>query len=130
MWFGGVAFNLQPKKVLLADANIHRIKFYNDIKTQQINPNLVKEFLEENGNLLKEKGAKYYYQVRERFNQNSNSLELLFLNHSCFNGVMRFNQRGKFNVPYCKKDQRFSQSYITKIVNQVTAVAKIIYSNS
>ena len=114
---GVVAFNLQPKKALLADANIHIINFYNDIKTQQINPNLVKEFLEENGNLLKEKGANYYYQVRERFNQNPNSLYFLFLNRSCFNGVMRFNQLGKFNVPYCKKDQRFAHSYITKIVN-------------
>ena len=39
---GVVAFNLQPKKALLADANIHIINFYNDLKTQQINPNLVK----------------------------------------------------------------------------------------
>ncbi|WP_151696320.1 DNA adenine methylase [Microcystis aeruginosa] len=35
-----------------------------------------------------------------------------------------------FNLqPNCKKDQRFAQSYITKIVNQVTAVAKIIYNS-
>lgn len=126
---GVVAFNLQPKKALLSDTNIHIINFYNDLKTQKINPNLVKDFLEENGILLKEKGATYYYQVRERFNQNPNSLDFLFLNRSCFNGVMRFNQQGKFNVPYCKKDQRFAQSYITKIVNQVTAVAKIIYNS-
>jgi DNA adenine methylase len=126
---GVVAFNLQPKKALLADANIHIINFYNDLKTQQINPNLVKEFLEENGNLLQEKGAEYYYQVRTRFNAYPNSLDFLFLNRSCFNGVMRFNQQGKFNVPYCKKDQRFSKSYITKIVNQVTAVTKIIYNS-
>lgn len=43
---GVVAFNLQPKKALLADANIHIINFYNDLKNQQINPNLVKEFLD------------------------------------------------------------------------------------
>lgn len=42
---------------------------------------------------------------------------------------MRFNKRGKFNVPYCKKDERFSRSYITKIVNQIGAIDTIIHEN-
>lgn len=33
--------------------------------------------------------------------------------------MMRFNSKWWFNVPYCKKDNRFAKSYITKIVNQV-----------
>src|SRR5262249_10181055 len=48
----------------------------------------------------------------------------LFLNRSCFNGVMRFNGKGAFNVPFGHKPNRFSQSYITKIVNQVAWVAR------
>jgi DNA adenine methylase len=32
---------------------------------------------------------------------------------------MRFNQKGLFNVPFCRKPNRFSQAYVTKIVNQV-----------
>ena len=32
------------------------------------------------------------------------------------------NKFGKFNVPYCHKPQRFSKSYVTKIVNQVRYV--------
>ena len=39
---------------------------------------------------------------------------------------MRFNRRDKFNVPYCHKDSRFAQAYITKIVNQVRSVAEIV----
>jgi DNA adenine methylase len=42
---GVVAFNLQPQKALLADANIHIINFYNELKMRQVNSNLVKEFL-------------------------------------------------------------------------------------
>jgi DNA adenine methylase len=32
---------------------------------------------------------------------------------------MRFNKQGQFNVPFCRKPQRFSPAYITKICNQV-----------
>jgi DNA adenine methylase len=64
--------------------------------------------------------------IRERFNAAPNSLDFLFLNRSCFNGVMRFNQKGKFNVPYCHKSERFSQSYITKIANQVSGIQQVL----
>jgi DNA adenine methylase len=33
--------------------------------------------------------------------------------------MIRFNKKNGFNVPYGHKPQRFSKSYITKIVNQV-----------
>lgn len=33
--------------------------------------------------------------------------------------MIRFNKSGEYNTPYCRKDGRFSPSYITKIINQV-----------
>ena len=39
---------------------------------------------------------------------------------------MRFNQRGKFNVPFCHKTERFAQAYVTKITNQVRSVERIL----
>lgn len=124
-----VAFNIKPKTALLCDTNIHIIDFYNSIKRKYLTPIVVREFLYENGRILSEKGEEYYYTVRDRFNKSPNSLDFLFLNRSCFNGVMRFNRYGKFNVPYCHKKERFAQAYITKIANQVKAVSEVI-SNS
>lgn len=124
-----VAFNIKPKRALLCDTNIHIIGLYNDIKKENITSKIAREFLYENGKILSEKGEDYYYEVRERFNKSPSSLDFLFLNRSCFNGVMRFNRHGKFNVPYCHKKDRFAQAYITKIVNQINAVS-IIIANS
>jgi DNA adenine methylase len=39
---------------------------------------------------------------------------------------MRFNSKGGFNVPFCRKPNRFAQSLITKITNQVANISQII----
>jgi DNA adenine methylase Dam len=54
------------------------------------------------------------------------SLDFIFLNRSCFNGVMRFNRQGRFNVPYCHKKDRFAQAYVTKIINQIRRIGEVI----
>jgi DNA adenine methylase len=62
---------------------------------------------------LRTEGEPYYYLVHDHFKANPTSLDFLFLNRSCFNGVTRFNRSGKFNVPYGHKPQRFAQAYVT-----------------
>jgi DNA adenine methylase len=116
---GVVGFNVRPKKAIFSDTNPHIINFYNNIKEKKISASTVRSFLESEGEKLKTEGEKHYYNVRERFNDKFSSLDFLFLNRSCFNGVIRFNKKGKFNVPFCRKEERFSKAYITKIVNQV-----------
>jgi len=128
MGTGVVAFNIKPKKAVLADTNPHLINFYNSLKNDIITPNIVRAFLEEEGKKL-ETIEDYYYQVRDRFNQYHNPLDFLFINRAGFNGMIRFNSKGKHNVPFCKKPQRFSKAYITKIVNQVDYVYKLIKRN-
>jgi DNA adenine methylase len=121
-----VALNVQPKRALLCDTNPHIIQLYQDIQKGHITPANVKSFLTEEGVKLKAQGEPYYYIVRERFNAMPSSLDFLFLNRSCFNGVMRFNRSGKFNVPYCHKPERFAQAYVTKITNQVRQIAQVV----
>src|SRR5665213_3012944 len=121
-----VALNVQPKKALLSDSNIHIIRLYQEIQNGNLTPAIAKSFLAEEGNKLRTEGEAYYYAVRERFNARPTSLDFLFLNRSCFNGVMRFNRSGKFNVPYGHKAGRFAQAYVTKITNQIRRISEVI----
>lgn len=126
---GVVGFNLAPKNAVFSDLNPHLINFYNGLKNNDFNSNDVKSFLTtEGGKLLVDE--KYYYEVRERFNKDSSPLDFLFLSRSCFNGMMRFNKKGKFNVPFCKKPTRFAQAYVTKITNQVLWLEKSMKENN
>ena len=124
MGSGVVALNLAPPRAILADTNEHIVRLYRGIFDGEISAGMVRTHLEENGKILLQAGGEYYYEVRQRFNDTGSSLDFLFLNRSCFNGVMRFNGKGKFNVPFCHKPDRFAKSYVTKIVNQVNWMAR------
>ncbi|MBV7270536.1 DNA adenine methylase [Winogradskyella luteola] len=126
MGTGVVAFNIRPKKALLCDSNPHLISFYKAVQNKEITSSIVRNFLNEEGQKLLETEGEYYYTVRNRFNERGNPLDFLFLSRSCFNGMMRFNKKGGFNVPFCKKPNRFAQALVTKITNQVENISKII----
>lgn len=126
MGSGVVGFNVEPNHAIFADTNPHIIEFYNQIKSGVITPSSVREFLEREGKLLEQGDDEYYYAVRARFNKEHSPLDFLFLNRSCFNGMIRFNKSYEFNVPYGHKPQRFAKAYITKIVNQVAHVSELL----
>ena len=127
---GVVGFNIAPSNAIFADINPHIINFYQQIQDGMITPYIVRDFLENEGSKLAKRDSEYYLEVRERFNEKHSALDFLFLNRSCFNGMMRFNKENKFNVPYCHKRERFSKAYVTKIVNQVANVEALIKRNN
>ncbi|HEX7379769.1 MAG TPA: Dam family site-specific DNA-(adenine-N6)-methyltransferase [Pirellulales bacterium] len=120
------AFNVRPQRALLCDSNAHIIRFYSDIQSGSLTSGMVREYLFREGGRLKREGEDVFYEIRDQFNREPSSLAFLFLNRACFNGVMRFNRKGKFNVPFCRKPERFAQAYITKIANQVSMCARIL----
>lgn len=127
---GVVAFNSGFKEAILGDTNPHIINFYTGIQAGTITPSNVKFFLETEGEKLstaEENGYAYFRIVRDRFNKNFSPFDLLFLSRTGFNGMMRFGGKGNWNIPFCKKPNRFSPSYITKIVNQVSRVKAVIH---
>ena len=126
MGSGVVAFNIRPRRALLADSNPHLIAFYQAIADGVVTPSATRRFLEREGAELLRSDGESYYTARERFNRLHDPLDFLFLNRSCFNGLIRFNRKGEFNVPFCHKPNRFAQAYITKICNQVKAVAETL----
>lgn len=119
MGSGVVGFNFNAKNALFCDINPHLINFYLSIKNEEVTSAITRNFLEKEGKTLSEKGQEHYYYIRDRFNKTGNSLDFLFLNRSCFNGMIRFNSKLEFNVPFGHKPKRFSKAYITKITNQI-----------
>ena len=130
MGTGVVAFNIRPQNALLCDSNPHLINFYKALQNKEITSGLVKNYLTNEGEKLLNSNGEYYYVVRDRFNKDGNPLDFLFLSRSCFNGMMRFNKKGGFNVPFCRKPNRFAQALVTKISNQVDYISQIIDSGN
>lgn len=131
---GVVAFNSGYKKAVLNDTNPHIINFYKGVQQKKITAPLMKQYLEQEGKLLSKadnNGYEHYLKVRSRFNNKFLSGEFspydfIFLSRAGFNGMMRFGGKGNWNIPFCKKPDRFAQAYITKITNQVSTVSQII----
>ncbi len=124
-----MAFNAHIKQGVLSDSNPHIINFYRSIQSGKLNPGTVRHYLEREGDRLRNAandGYDHYRLIRSRFNTSHDPLDFLFLSRAGFNGMMRFNKSGGWNIPFCKKPDRFRQSYITKIVNQVKAASELL----
>jgi DNA adenine methylase len=102
---GSLFFSLQPQKAILSDFNNHLIDCFIYVRDYH---ELVASYLLEHkiNNSLE-----YYYKIRNDYNSSEPSAEqaarFIYLNKACFNGIFRVNQKGKFNVPYGKKDPPF-----------------------
>lgn len=132
MGSGVVGFNIAPEKAVFSDINPHLINFYRSIQSGEITSSKVRGYLESEAPKLAATPAdknSYYYTVRDRFNSNGSPLDFIFLQRSNFNGMMRFNKHGQYNVPFCRKPERFRPALITKIVNQVAWVEDLIHSH-
>ncbi|MEI6820488.1 MAG: Dam family site-specific DNA-(adenine-N6)-methyltransferase [Bacteroidota bacterium] len=126
---GVVAFNSGSKKAILNDTNPHIINFYKQVQNKTINAPLMRQYLEKEGELLRHadnNGYEHYLNVRKRFNSEFSPYDFIFLSRAGFNGMMRFGSKGNWNIPFCKKPDRFAQAYVTKIVNQLENVSQII----
>jgi DNA adenine methylase len=126
---GVVAFNSGFKSAILSDTNPHIINFYQSIKEGKITPSIARSYLEFEGENLRQaerNGYEHFNYIKHRFNENHSPLDFLFLSRAGFNGMMRFNKSGGWNIPFCQKPDRFNKSYITKIVNQIDFVSQIV----
>ncbi|NVJ67103.1 MAG: Dam family site-specific DNA-(adenine-N6)-methyltransferase [Gammaproteobacteria bacterium] len=96
---GGMAISLgiAPKNALLNDINPHIINFYESIRDGlKIELDMVNE-------------EAFYYDMREKFNNlikegkhltHESASIFYYLNRTGFNGLVRFNKSGLYNVPF------------------------------
>jgi DNA adenine methylase len=129
---GVVGFNSPLQgNFIVGDTNPHIINFYKQIQDGNITSESMRKYLQYESNLLMsadENGYSHYRLIRDRFNIEHNPYDFIFLSRAGFNGMMRFNGRGDWNIPFCKKPNRFAPAYITKICNQINSVSKVISS--
>ena len=128
---GAVLFELQPANALINDINKALINTYNIICNES------DAFLEAVNRLdeeMWEDGKKYYYSVREHYNdklmKSEYDVELaalfVFINKHCFNGLYRVNGKGLFNVPYNNSRRTSADENVIREVSKYLKGVKII----
>lgn len=127
---GVVGFNAPVGgRRVVGDSNPHIIRFYSALRDGSIAAKTMHEYLSREGALLRSadgEGYAHYREVKARFNASHAPCDFIFLSRAGFNGMMRFNRQGEWNIPFCKKPERFAPAYITKICNQTAAVARVL----
>jgi DNA adenine methylase len=122
-FFGGGAlfFHIEPKKSIINDINSKLMSFYSGIKSDFFN---IKEELSEIEKIYTENRKEFerlksktpnervnddnellYYQIRDMFNElsekkYSDASLYFFINKTAYSGMIRYNAKGEFNVPY------------------------------
>lgn len=122
-FFGGGAlfFHLEPKRAIINDINSKLIAFYLGVKdnfeTLKTELTEIEKLYVINRKKFEELKSKtpdervddenepIYYQIRDMFNdltekKYSDALLYFFINKTAYSGMIRYNAKGEFNVPY------------------------------
>lgn len=96
---GSLFLELQPRRAYLSDLNESLIRSFECVRAR---PGLVARYL--TGHAARN-SSDYYYDTRDRYNRartfsSAQAARFIYLNRTCYNGVFRVNQQGRFNVPY------------------------------
>ena len=98
-FFGGGAlyFHLKPSNGVINDVHQELIDFYTTVKKG--NTNEIIKFMDNHPN-----EENTYYQVRKYKpeTQIQNAQRFYYLRKTCYRGMLRYNSRGEFNIPYGK----------------------------
>jgi DNA adenine methylase len=122
-FFGGGAlyFHLEPKRAIINDINSKLIAFYVGVKNNysELRNELdrIEKIYEANrrqfdalkkqrpNERVEDRNEELYYQIRDMFNdltdkKYSDALLYFFINKTAYSGMIRYNSKGEFNVPF------------------------------
>jgi len=122
-FFGGGAlyFYLEPKRAIINDINSKLMAFYNGVKTDyaslRLELNEIETLYEANrrkfdalkrqtpDERVEDRNEELYYRLRDMFNEltpktYSDALLYFFINKTAYSGMIRYNAKGEFNVPF------------------------------
>lgn len=132
---GALYFYLEPPKAIINDINTRLISFYKGVANQfdllQGELTRVEAIYAKNrsdfealkklspDSRVEDKNEALYYQIRDMYNEltpsdYSEAFLYYFINKTAYSGMIRFNAKGEFNVPY----GRYKNFCIDKITKQ------------
>ena len=146
-FFGGGAlyFHIEPKKAIINDINSKLMSFYEGVKSNysslRIELDEIEKLYMQNrrkfeelksknpDNRVEDKNEYLYYLIRDMFNgltdkKYSDALLYFFINKTAYSGMIRYNLKGEFNVPYGRYPH-LNTSLITKRHNNLLANTEI-----
>lgn len=124
-----VALNIKATRYVLSDLNETIINIYKNIQKNIITSDLLNEYLNNESKKLKINGEKHYYNIREYYNNTKDAYAFIFLNHTCFNGLVRYNSKQQYNTPFCKNNNVLSESRINNIINNFNNFYNFVSEN-
>ena len=92
---GAVYFHINPLKSVISDVHTELIDLYQSIKNG--NSSDIYDFMKSHPN-----EEEIYYEVRSHkpLTQLENGQRFYYLRKTCFRGMLRYNGKGEFNIPY------------------------------
>ncbi|MDR0603407.1 MAG: Dam family site-specific DNA-(adenine-N6)-methyltransferase [Bacteroidales bacterium] len=146
-FFGGGAlyFHIEPKRAIINDINSKLIAFYTGIKsnypTLRTELDEIEKIYEANrkqfdelkrqtpNERVEDKNEELYYQLRDMFNdladkKYSDALLYFFINKTAYSGMIRYNSKGEFNVPFGRYTH-LNTALVTKKHSDLLATADI-----
>ena len=92
---GAVYFHLNPNKSVINDVHKELVDFYQSIKNGHLDD--IYNFMSDNPN-----EEETYYNVRaiEPETVLDNGKRFYYLRKTCYRGMLRYNSKGKFNIPF------------------------------
>jgi DNA adenine methylase len=142
---GALFFHLEPKRAIINDINSKLISFYlgvkNNFETLKSELTEIEKTYTKNRKKFEElksrtpdkrvedKNEILYYQIRDMFNEltekkYSDTLLYFFINKTAYSGMIRYNAKGEFNVPYGRYPN-LNTSLVTQSHNKLLSKTEI-----
>ena len=109
---GSLFFAAAPRLAILSDLNARLIETYQMLKSD---PDAIIKILTQWAN-----DTVTYYKIRESnyTKRTFRAAQLIYLNRTCWNGLYRVNQAGRFNVPFGNHGRSiFDRSHVLEVAN-------------
>ena len=92
---GAVYFNVNPNKAVINDVHKELVDFYQSIKNGDTDK--IYEFMQQHPN-----EEETYYKVRAYDHSDvlDNAKRFYYLRKTCYRGMLRYNKKGEFNIPF------------------------------